>query len=266
MARGLRVVGGSAPLLAATFLSALATWGTVVALGADASLRYLVVEMAASPLHVFFDVDPIFRLGGTSTDALVTTAALGAVRGVTFGLLLLLIAARLRGEPDLAAALRPLPKVALSLFAVYVAEVAAVLGTAELLVGLLGPASRLILPLVALHFLAFVPVVVALERTTARDGLVRGLRAARLPAGRHLLMMVFYFLFSLYLASGTPPLAPATPSILGWAFALAVSFLHVSVTAALAYRWLAVRREPAVVQSAKALRGQGADAGGRRSR
>lgn len=266
MARAVRVVGGSAVLLAATFLSALATWGAVVALGGEAALRYLIVEMAASPLHVFFDVDLIFRLGGTSTDALVATAVLGAVRAATFGVLLLLIAAALRGERDVAAALRPFPKVALSLFGIYVAEVAAVVGAARLLVGLLGPASSLILPLVALHFLAFVPVVIALERTSARDGLVRGLRAARLPAGRHLVMVLVYFMFSLYLVSGSPPLAPATPSVLGWAFVLGVSFVHVSVTAALAYRWLVVRDEPAVVAPPRAARARGAEAGGRRSR
>lgn len=265
MARGMRAVGASAVLLTATFVSALATWGAVVVLGADAPLRYLIVEMAASPLHVFFDVDLIFRLGGTSTDALVATAALGAVRAVTFGALLLLIGAVLRGEGDVRQALRPFPKVVLSLFAVYVAEVAVVVGAARLLVGLLGPAGSLVLPLVALHFLSFVPVVIALERTSARDGLVRGLRAARLPAGRHLIMMLVYFMFSLYLVSGSPPLTPATPSVLGWAFVLGVTFVHVSVTAALAYRWLAVRDEAAVVAAPSRARGADA-AAARRSR
>ncbi|MGH2723298.1 MAG: hypothetical protein ACRDI0_03360 [Actinomycetota bacterium] len=247
LARGLGAVGSSPLILAVTFVSTIATWAVFVALGTGPTLRTLVIQMSVSPLHVFFDVDALFQAAGGSVFTLVATIILATVRAVSFGLLLLLIVGALRGErPDVRGTLRLLPRVGLTLFAVYVGEVVLVLTASQLIVGILGPSFSILVPLVALHFLVMVPVVAALEHVAAREALRKGLRAARLPGARHIGLVVGYFLFTLYATSGAPALSPATPTVLGWAFVLAVSFVHVGVLAAFAFRWLAVREEAAI--------------------
>ena len=254
LARGLRVAGASPLILAVTFLSTVLTWGTLVALGTGPSLQFMVVQMSASPMHVFFDwtvLRPLAAGGGFSL--LVATIVLGIVRAATFGLLLVLITAALRdGSAELRTSLRRLPVVGLTLFAVYVAEVVLMVAAQFVLGG--SQLFFLLVPLVALHFLAFVPAVVVAEGVAAREAFRKGFRAARLPGGRHLGMAVGYFLFIFYMLSGVPPLSPATPTIAGWALVLAVSFVHVGVVATFVFRWLAVREEEAVTARAPARR------------
>lgn len=257
VARGFRAVGASPVTLAAAFLSTIATWAVFLALDMAPTLRSMVVLMTPMPLQVFFDAPAVFRAGGSSTYTLVAFIVVGTVRATTFGLVMLLILGSLRdGRPDLRASLRRLPAVVPSLFAVYIAEVALVIMSTQVILGLLGPAFEALIPLVALHFLVLIPVVIVAERVPVRDGLRLGYRAARLPGARHLGMVVAYFLATLYILFGVPAVSPATPTILGWAFVLTGTFVHVGTVATFMVRWLAVREEPAVVERAAPARRQ----------
>lgn len=242
LARGFRSVGRSPEILAVAFLSLLATWAVFVALGPEPGARLLALLMALSPAHVFSDI-PVAAGTGSALAALAGVIALGAVRAVTFGLLTLLTVSAVRSDPpELRDAVRRLPRVAASLFALYVVEVAAAVVLLQVLVGVLGPFA-IVAVVGALYFLIFAPVVVAVEGSSAREGLVRSMRAARLPGPRHLALVLVYFLVLYYGSSVSPfgPLSPATPTIPIWSFALAATVVHMGFLGALAFRWIAVR-------------------------
>jgi hypothetical protein len=195
-ARGLRAVGSSPLILGTAFASLLATWGAFVALGVEPGARVLAVLMSLSPGHVFSDV-PVAAAAGDATGALLGVIGLGVVRSTTFGLLTLLVVDAVRsGRPDLRAAVRRLPRVGASLFALYVVEVAAVVVLLQALVGFLGPFGILAV-IGALYFLIFAPVIVAAEGASTREALRRSVRAARLPGTRHIALVMVYFLGAL---------------------------------------------------------------------
>jgi hypothetical protein len=95
----------------------------------------------------------------------------------------------------------------------------------------------------SMYFLAYAPVVAIAERATPREAARLASRAARIPGRQHMTFAVLYLLLAILLISTTPTslAAPSTPSILVWGYVLFVSYLHVSVLAAFAYRWLVLR-------------------------
>jgi hypothetical protein len=238
----LRTVASSPLILLTSFLSLLVTWAAFVALGVEPGARLLSLLMALSPAHVFSDV-PVAAGAGDAVGALFGVVGLGVVRAATFGLLTLLIVDSVRtGRPDARGAIRRLPRVAASLFSLYVVEVAAVVVLLQLLVGFLGTFG-IVAVVGALYFFLLAPVVVAAEAASTREGLRRSVRAARLPGTRHLALVVGYFLL-LYVGSSLGPfgpVSPATPTLPIWSFALTATVLHTAVLGALTFRWLAVR-------------------------
>ena len=68
-------------------------------------------------------------------------------------------------------------------------------------------------------------------------------RAARLRGPQHLTFAFVYVFAALYIVLGLRGSAgaPATPSVAVWAYVLFATYLHVSLLAALTYRWLLVR-------------------------
>jgi hypothetical protein len=256
LGQGLRAVGSSPLILVTAFVSLLATWAAFVALGVEPSARLLSLLMALSPAHVFSDV-PVAAGAGDAVGALFGVIGLGVVRAATFGLLTLLIVDSVRtGRPDARGAIRRLPRVAASLFSLYVVEVAAVVVLLQLLVGFLGPFG-IVAVVGALYFFLLAPVVVAAEAASTREGLRRSVQAARQPGTRHLGLVVGYFLL-LYLGSSLGPfgpVSPATPTLPIWSFALAATVLHTVVLGALTFRWLAVRHQvPARTASSRQTR------------
>jgi hypothetical protein len=256
VARGLWSVGGAPVTLAWTLLSLLATWAVFVALGVESTPRLLAVLMAISPAHLFTDVPVAFGAGGGLL-ILVGLAGLALVRAVTFGLLTLLILGWFEdGRADVRVALRRLPGALSALFTVYLVEVGVVFVLLQLAAGFLGPLSLLVV-VAALYFLAFVPVVAVVEGGSLQGAFRRGFRAARLPGTRHLTLVMAYFLLLFYAASVSPfgLVAPATPSVLVWAFGMVVTVIHAGVLGSLVYRWLVVRDQ---VSGEPASRGRSA--------
>lgn len=248
LARGMRAVGASPLILGLAFLATLAAWGTFAAAGADPSPRVMVNLMALPPVHVYFDVVLVTAVAESTPGAAGLVLGIGAARSLVLGLLALFVVGAVRtGAPDLRASIRRLPRVAAALFLLFSAEVAVVLTVPVLVqavggpaLGLLGILGTLVL---GLHFLVLAPVIAAVEEGPSLEAIRRSVRAARLPGPRHLLLVVAYFSFVFWASTITPTeaLAPATPSVLTWAFALLATFVHAGVLGALALRWLAVR-------------------------
>lgn len=233
----------AAPLtLAWTFVSLLGTWAVFVALGEAPTPSLLAVLLSVSPAHLLADLPAAFG-AGDGVAILLSLAVLGLVRAVTFGLLILLIQGWLEdGQPELRGSLRRLPSALSGLFTVFLIEVAVMYALVSVATGFLGQLAPLIV-VAALYFLAFVPVVAAVEGGSLQTTFRRGFRAARLPGTRHLTLVMGYFLAFFYAASVSPfgIATSATPGPLVWAFALVVTLIHAGVLGALVYRWLAVR-------------------------
>jgi hypothetical protein len=246
LARALRTVGSSPLLLTVGFLSLLATWGLFVSLGVEGDPRFLALLMAISPAHLFFTDGSVALFGGSPVAALGSLAGLAALRAVTFTLLILLIDGTRRSEISGRRIAGRLPRAAAGFAILYLGEVVLVVVLSAVLPAVLGQFSVVVIP-AAIYFLALAPVVVTVEGVSIREGLVRGLRAVRLPGTGHLGLALAYFVL-LYLAAAISPfgpLSPATPTVLAWAFALLMTFLHVSVLSTLVFRWAAVRDQAA---------------------
>jgi hypothetical protein len=244
LGRTVLAVGSSPVLLAAAFGSLLATWAVFAGFGFPGTPQVLAIAMAISPAHLFLTDVPVALGAGSEVAVLGAFGALAVVRAVTFSFLTLLLGAALRGRADVRAVARRLPAAAGGFAALYIGEVGLVLVASTLLTGFLGQLAILVVP-AAIYFLSLVPVVGVLEGASIREALARGTRAVRRPGTGHLAFAAGYFLFIYLAASVSPfgPIAPATPTILTWAFGLAMTFLHVSVLGALVLRWLALRHE-----------------------
>jgi hypothetical protein len=245
LARGFRAVGASPAILALTFLATFGGWAAFSALGADPSPPGLVVLLALPPVHAFLDVALIRVVAEDTTWATGLVFGLGAARAIVLALLALLVVGAIRdGAPDVRAAIRALPKTALTVFLIIAIELAAVVTIPGFLQTLVGPQlAFLITAVLGLHFLVFAPVIAAAEGGRTADALRRSFRATRLRGPRHFLLVLAYFSFVFWAANlvGGAGSASATPPISTWGFALLASFVHTAVLGALAFRWLAVR-------------------------
>ncbi|HET6771364.1 MAG TPA: hypothetical protein VFH75_06980 [Actinomycetota bacterium] len=245
LAQGFRAVGASPAILALAFLATFGGWAAFSAVGADPSPPGLVVLLALPPIHAFLDVALIRVVAEETAWATGLVFGLGAVRAVVVAMLALLVVGAMRdGAVDVRAAIRALPKTALTVFLIIAIELAAVVTIPGFLQTLLGPQlAFLITAVLGLHFLVFAPVIAAAEGGRTADALRRSFRATRLRGPRHFLLVLAYFSFVFWAANivGSAGSAPATPTISTWAFALLASFVHTAVLGALAFRWLAVR-------------------------
>ena len=244
MVAGLRAVGARPAVLAAAFLSLLATWGFLAALGIEVPPRLLGVLQSVSPAHLFSDAPVALNVGGSVWSGVGALFGIAAVRAVTFGALLLLVLDSL--APDAAgpaAALRRLPGVAVRLLLLFVAEITIVIVALQLVTSFFGAQMATLVVAAALWGLSFATIVAVAEDAWPREALGRGFRAARLPGTRHLAFVMVYFVLLLYSSVVAPFRVhePATPSIGTWAYALVATLIHAGVLAALAFRWLAVR-------------------------
>ena len=243
LGRGFRVVGSSPAILAVSFVALLLTWAAFMLIGDDTGPRTLSLLLSAPPVHVFSDAPVVLSPGTGGAQTVAAMAGIAVLRAVTFALLTSLIVQALRdGKASILGALRSLPRNVVAFLGLYLIQFGLVVAAFQLLVGFLGQLAVLSIA-GGLYFLSFAHAVVATDGAGPVEAIRRGFRAARLPGMRHLSMVLAYFLLLFYSGAVAPfgILTPATPSIGAWAYSLGWTFLHVSVLAAFAYRWLAVR-------------------------
>ena len=245
LGHGFRVVGSSPVIIAVSFVALLLTWAAFMLMGDDTGPRTLSLLLSAPPVHVFSDAPVVLSPGTGGAQTVVAIAGIALLRALTFALLTSLIVQALRdGKVSMNEALRSLPRTMIAFLGLYLIQFGMVVAAFQLLVGFLGQLAVLSIA-AGLYFLAFSPVVAVTDGAGPVESMRRGFRAARLPGMRHLAMVLAYFLLLFYSGAVAPfgILSPATPSIGAWAYSMGWTFLHVSVLAAFAYRWLAVREQ-----------------------
>ncbi|HEX2069017.1 MAG TPA: hypothetical protein VHH54_02300 [Actinomycetota bacterium] len=263
LARGMRAVGTSPALLATAFLGELALWLAYSAYGselASSSLGLIHLE-SLPPFQSLVDL----RLLGAGRPASASTLiglGLGvmAVRAflVTVWITMMLRSLRAGAAEPVAVAssgrqgIRKYPIIlgiqVILLMVIFAAGTVA----PAFLGGQFGQLGVIVVLLAGMYFFVFAPVVAVADGVGLREEFRLSIRAARVPGPRHMVLTFSYVAFALFLLS-TAPVSPdlnATPSILVWVYALFVAFLHVSVLAALTFRWLFVREH--VLQEASA--------------
>jgi hypothetical protein len=124
------------------------------------------------------------------------------------------------------------------------------------LTAVLGTIGAILALVAIMYFLVYAPVIAVAEGLPLRNVLRLSVRAARARGPQHMLLVLPYIFVSLLLilrAGG--PGTPATPSILVWAYALVLGFVHLAVLAAVASRWLALRERVLAADAAAPPRG-----------
>ncbi|HXF57832.1 MAG TPA: hypothetical protein VNO34_09760 [Actinomycetota bacterium] len=256
------LVGSSPALLAACFLGVAAVWGVYAVYPAvlPPGTNALVLLAALPPLHNLLDVQ-FLATGRDLPPALAFAAGAGllllraAVLAVWAGLVVEGLGPDRHGPPagagprraglapgGLARALRSFPTV----LGVEAAFLLLALTGGVVLGGFLGALGQLLMIVLlvgGVFLLGFSPVVAVSDGPSLRRVLRLALRAARQPGPGHLVLSLLYTSVAILLSLTAPGAraSSATPSIPVWVHVLAVSFLHLSVLAALAYRWFAVR-------------------------
>jgi len=256
LARGLAAVGASPALLVSSFLGVLVFWlafSAYVGVLAAVPPALMVLFESLPPLHSLA-VDIQFLAAGRTTSAAVPVAfaaGLLVVRAALSSFWISLILDALEPRPirrnslreAAARAARSLPAM-IGIELGFIALIVLSLMIAGTFLGASFGQIGVILALVGgTYFFVFAPVIAVAERRSARASIPLALRTARLPGPRHLVFTVGYIALSLFVSQAVPGSrgAQATPSFQVWVYALFVNFLHVSVLAALVYRWLAVR-------------------------
>ena len=259
-------VGTSPLLLAITFLGLLALWFAYSAYGVDlgASPSGIILLESLPPFHSYLDVQ-LLAAGRASSSTVFLVMGL-AVVVARAGLLTAWISLVGRAfghrvnqtavRSDRRRGIRTYPVLLGIEVAFLVLMLFALIVAPSLLGGSFGQIAVIAALLGGTYFFSFAPVIAVLEGVAVREAFRLSVRAARIPGPRHMVLASSYIAFSLFVLAGTPAsrVAQATPSVLLWVYALLVAFVHVSVLAALAFRWLFVREyvlEPDAATSAR---------------
>ncbi len=269
LARGMRAVGTSPALLVTTFLGALALWLAYTAYGVDlaASPSGMILLESLPPFQSFLDVQ-LLAAGRPASSSTIIGLGLGvmAVRALLVIVWITLILRSLRGQsqeqatdaPANRTGIRKYP-IMLGIQAVLLMLMFAALAVAPGFLGVqLGQLGVIVALLAGIYFLVFAPVIAVTEGVGLRESFRLSIRAARIPGPRHMVLTFSYVAFSLFILATAPvsPVFEATPSVVVWLYALFVAFIHVSVLAALTFRWLFVREH--VLQEARTAASAGA--------
>jgi hypothetical protein len=268
--RGIVTVAGSPVLTIVPILYLLALWFVLLALGFQGPFAVLASALALPPLGTAFDstVAPsIFGVQG----ALVGIVGFLLVRGIVLALLTAAIVEAL----DTGAVTRR--SVRLAVRTLPVAMGTSILGIAVLTLAsffgpLLGPGFSILIQVgglvVGTYLFVYAPVIAAEEGRSMPDSLGRSARAARIPGTGALGMATLYVVPSIavIVAPGKPGnLIAVNPAVGAWVFVLLVSFLHVAMLAAFAFRYLAIAEDvPEPAPRAARARPARGGSGGRR--
>jgi hypothetical protein len=252
LARGLAVVGNSPVLLATTFLGVLAVWGIYSSAGLIrvTSPGVMAHLMAIPPVHAAFDAN-FFGVGTvvfSPATTLTLTAGLLLLRSSLVAFSISLVLEHLEGDAHgigalvASAARRALGSLRIVL-AVEAAFLVVMLGLPIILGPFIGPLAIAITFVAPAFFLVFAPVIAVRESPGLGQSLRLSVRAARLRGPQHVILVFTYVMATLALFITTQGTAatPVTPTVLVWAYALFINFVHSAVLATVVYRWLAVR-------------------------
>ncbi|HEX2267458.1 MAG TPA: hypothetical protein VHI97_04525 [Actinomycetota bacterium] len=255
LARGMRAVGTSPVLLLTTFLGALALWLGYSGYGVDlaASPSGMILLESVPPFQSFLDVQLLAAGRPASSSVLIASGlAVMSARALLVMVSIALILRSLQSEsPKSAVGTSPSNRQGIRKYPVMLG-IQAVLLMVMFLGLVVAPLGSIVALLAGMYFFVFAPVIAVAEGVGLREAFRLSIRAARVPGPRHMVLTFSYVAFSLFLLS-TAPVSPdlnATPSIVVWLYTLFVAFLHVSVLAALTFRWLFVRDH--VLQEASA--------------
>jgi hypothetical protein len=266
-ARGVSAVGRSPLLLVTTFLPVLALWLGFSGYGVitTAAPRAMVLLVSLPPLNTLLDLN--FLVGGRTVNQAQRVAfsfGLVIIRAGLMAVWISLILEAFQGGSILGRTRSALVRAARSFLPMMGIELAFLIGTGvafQLVAGFLGPLGLVFVLAAGLYFFSYAPIAVVAEGLNALRAAKLSLKAARVPGQQHLMFVVSYLAFALFIAIITPDsrVSAATPSIAVWVFTLFVSFLHVAVLAAFTYRWLLIRdhafaaaSEPRTGQKARA--------------
>jgi len=250
LGRGFLVVGATWSILLVGFLSVLAEWGALLAMGARTTARFLLTAMWLPPLGNALDFQSAQAVGGGGGIALGFGLLVG--RAFVVAVLAAVAIAALEGRrPSLADAFR-------GIWALPSVVAASIIGLSVLLVGgsllqILGVGLQLLgnIVLIAalLHFLGFVPAIALRERRSLVETLRRSRAAATLGGGQHFTFCFLYVMVALFLIpvigsrlNESAGLITANPSISAWIFGLVAAYVQVGFLAAFCYRGLVAER------------------------
>jgi hypothetical protein len=243
------VVGRSPLLLVITFLAILGLWlgFSVDRVIRTAGPRAMVLLVSLPPINALLDLN--FLVGGrtvSQAQRLASSFGLVLVRAALMSVWISLILESLQRDPSLIRVRFALLRAVRSYISMLGVEVGFLVGTEILslvVASFLGPFGLVIVLGAVLYFFAYAPVIAVAEGMGTVRAAQLSVRAARVPGRQHMLLVTTYLALALFVAVVSPGsrAAAATPSVAEWAFALFVGYLHVSVLAALAYRWPLIR-------------------------
>jgi hypothetical protein len=244
LGRGMVTALGTPALVVGVPLVLLVEWLILVASGFQGPFAIMVHAFALPPL-------------GTLTDVTLTSSVFGPTSGliaigvvlITRGILLAFVAAAavdaLRfGAASRWSAVRALRLLPLTL-AINLLSLSLLL-LQQIIAGFVGGGIGLLVFIGGLVFgvswLSFAPAIAATEDRRLTEAISRSVRAARMPASGNLTLAAIYVIpaVALLLAPGKPGgLIGVNPSVGAWVLVIVANLLHVGVTAAFAYRYLA---------------------------
>jgi hypothetical protein len=250
LGRGLLAIVTQPILLVVALALPLLVWLALLAIGFEGSAGRLVDVLALPPIATYFDLGTGASVVGVGPAFLVFTAVSVLIRGVTYALLAGMIVEALEdGRVSKYGVLRGVAAIPVVLVVQVIAFSLIIAG--NLFFPILGPGIGFLAFVAALvgglFFLGFAPTAAVRQGRGVLDTIRRSGRAAQLPGTRQLLFCALYFFVALPVVVGLVPggtQLSANPSLAAWIFILAVSVVHLSFMAALAYRWIAV--EPLV--------------------
>jgi hypothetical protein len=254
IARSFVLVGSSPLILVTAFVSVLATWAIYSSSGIIriASPATMAQIQALLPLQSLLDLQFMFAaLRAFSPPAAIgVSALLILIRSAFVALLLSLIvealAGRVQPEPwreRLRIAGRRAYSVFQFVFALEAGVLVAVYALSSILGAFFGALGLVLALILGMYLLVLSPIVATTERLGATAAVRLSVRAGRLRGPQNLSFAFVYVFATLYVVLGLrgSAAAQATPSILVWLYVLLATFVHVSLLAALTYRWLLVR-------------------------
>ncbi len=244
LARGFLTVGSQPALLLFPFLVVGAWWLGLIALGMQASPGRIVNVLALPPVATYFDLSNGAAIGGLGTGGILYGFGFIVVRSVVTGALAgMVVEAFETGHVGILGVVRGL-RISHVMFAINALSIFLIL-TATIFLQLLGPGLSFLGFVVALgggvFFFSFVPAAAIREGRRLNETLRRAGRAAAIPGGRHVLMVMLYFLISLPIANTFVPGASgisANPTVATWVFGLLMTYVNVAFLAAFSYRWM----------------------------